>query len=95
MVSKSNPVHRRQVSDAVDLVSALDTAAIEHLRVNDRRTVVIYQDAILILVATEGRTTAARTFTVELWDLPAHSSNSDPNRLLTSFLDDVLATVDD
>jgi hypothetical protein len=78
----------------VDLRAALDAAAIEYLDVDEHRTVVIYQQAILMVIATDGQASAARSFDVELWEEPAHDPNRDPEALLTSFLDDMLATTD-
>jgi hypothetical protein len=55
---------------------------------------VIYQQAILMVIATEGKASAARSFDVEQWEEPAHNPDRDPEDLLAAFLDDLLATTD-
>ena len=94
MTGEDEPVKHCTLSDPVDLCAALDAAAIEYLDVDEHRTVVIYQQAILMVIATEGKASAARSFDVELWEEPAHDPDRDPEALLTAFLDDLVATTD-
>jgi hypothetical protein len=94
MTDGNERIRRRRLSERADLTAALDAAAIEHIEVNEQRTVVIYRNAILRLLVTEGQLTAARTFAIELWERP-DDSDGDPTRLLTSFVDDVLAVLDE
>jgi len=62
--------------------------------VDDQRTIVIYQHAILMVIASEGQTTETREFTVELWEGPPDSLPHDPDDLVTAFLNELLATTD-
>jgi len=94
MTGEDEPVEHCTLSDPVDLRAALDAAAIEYLDVDEHRTVVIYQQAILMVIATDGQASAARSFDVELWEEPVHDPDRDPEDLFTAFLDDLLATTD-
>ncbi|WP_240471193.1 hypothetical protein [Halorubrum tropicale] len=77
-----------------DIPTALEAAAIEYLDVDDQRTIVIYQHAILMVIASEGQATETREFTVELWEEPPDGFPRDPDDLVTAFLDELLATTD-
>jgi len=88
------PVQYCTLDEPVDIPAALEAAAIEYLDVDDQRTIVIYQQAILMVIASEGRATAAREFAVELWEEPPDGLPRDPNDLVTAFLDELLATTD-
>lgn len=90
MTGEDEPTQHYELAEHADLVTALDAAAIEHLEVDDHRTIVIYQSAILMVIATEGQATAARAFDVELWKAPVHDSDCDPDTLLTAFIDELL-----
>lgn len=94
MTGEDEPVQRCSLAELTDLITALDAAAIEHLAVDEHRTIVIYQSAILMVNATEGRATAAREFAIELWNSPAHDPDRDPDELLSAFIDELLATTD-
>lgn len=94
MVDEEEPVQHCTLDTAVDLPNALEAAAIEYLDVDDHRTIVIYQSAILMVTATEGQVSAARAFDVALWEPPADDSDRDPADLLTAFIDEVVATTD-
>lgn len=91
MTGEDEPTQHCQLTKQVDLITALDAAAIEHLDIDEHRTVVIYQSAILMLIVTEGQATAAREFDVELWKSPVHDPDRDPDDLLTAFIDELLA----
>lgn len=88
------PVQHCTVDARVDLERALAAAGIEYLDVDEHRTIVIYQRAILIVIATEGQTTTARAFDVELWEPPADEATRNPDDLLTAFIDELLATTE-
>ena len=62
--------------------------------VDDQRTIVIYQHAIPMVIASEGQTTETREFTVKLWEGPPDSLPHDPDDLVTAFLNELLATTD-
>ncbi|MFC7157765.1 hypothetical protein ACFQPA_20280 [Halomarina halobia] len=85
------PVQHCEVATPIDLEGALSRAGIEHLEVDEQRTVVIYQTAILMLIVTEGEPTATQRFDVELWKEPADAPDHDPEDLLSTFLDELLA----
>lgn len=92
MTGAEEPVQQCTLAEPVDLRAALETAAIEHLGVDEYRTIVIYQQTILMVIATEGEATAAREFDVELWkDSPDHPDR-DSEELLTAFIDELVAT---
>jgi len=82
------------VDGPIDLRAALDAAAIEYLGVDDHRTIVIYQSAILMVIATEGESTAARSFDVEFWKAPSNSPDDDPNALFTTFIEELMTAID-
>lgn len=92
MTGEDEPVQHCQLSEPVDLRTALAAAAIEHLDVDETRTIVIYQSAILMVSVPEGRATAARAFDVELWEEPAHDPDRDPDDFLSAFIDELLTT---
>ena len=94
MTGEDEPAEHCTLSDPVDLRASLDAAAIEYLDVDEYRTVVIYQEAILMVIATDSQASAARSFDVELWAEPVHDPDRDPGNLLRAFLDDLLATTD-
>lgn len=88
------PVQHCTLDEPVDLERALAAAGIEHLDADEHRTIVIYQRAILIVIVTEGQTTAARAFDVQLWEPPADEATRNPADLLTAFIDELLATTE-
>lgn len=94
MTDEEEPVQHCTLDTAVDLPNALEAAAIEYLDVDDHRTIVIYQSAILMVTATDGQATAARAFDVALWEPPADGSARDTVDLLTAFIDELVATTD-
>ncbi|MFW5950248.1 MAG: hypothetical protein ACOCR6_02735 [archaeon] len=94
MTDEDEPVHHCTMDEPVDIPAALEAAAIEYLDVDDQRTIVIYQHAILMVIASEGRATETREFTVELWEEPPDGLPRDSDDLVTTFLDKLLATSD-
>ena len=94
MTDEEDPVQHCTLDTAVDIPKALEAAAIEYLNVDDHRTIVIYQSAILMVTATEGHATAARAFDAALWEPPADGVDRDPVDRLTAFIDRLVATTD-
>jgi len=47
-----------------------------------------------MVMATEGQASATQAFDVELWEPPVEDTDRDPADLLTTFIDNVLATTD-
>jgi hypothetical protein len=94
MGDKEEPVQHCLLDVPVDILNALEAAAIEYLDVDDQRTIVIYQSAILMVTATDGHASAAQAFDVALWEPPVGDFDRDPADLLTAFLDELLATTD-
>jgi hypothetical protein len=94
MTDEDEPVQYCTLDEPVDIPAALEAAAIEYLDVDDQRTIVIYQHAILMVIASTGRVTETREFTVELWEEPPDGLPRDPDDLVTAFLDELLATTD-
>jgi len=90
MTSEDEPVQRYTVNEPADLRAALDNTAIEYLDVDDKKTIVIYRSAVLVLTATDGHATNATAFTVELWEPPADNFEYEPDDLLTSFFDKLI-----
>jgi len=92
MTDKEEPVQHCTLDTAVDIPKALEAAVIEYLDIDDNRTIVIYQSAILMVTATEGQASAARAFDVTLWEPPAEDVGRDPVDLLIAFIDELVAT---
>ncbi|MFC7157635.1 hypothetical protein ACFQPA_19595 [Halomarina halobia] len=94
MTGDEEPTQHCDVSAPIDLEGVLSRAGIEHLEVDEQRTVVIYQTAILMLIVIEGEATATQRFDVELWKEPADVPDRDPADLFSTFLDDLLTAAD-
>ncbi|QIO24214.1 hypothetical protein [Haloarcula sp. JP-L23] len=92
MTGEDEPVQHYTLAESVDLLEVLTAAEIEHLDVDEHRTIVIYQQAILMVIATEGQATAAREVDVELWKEPPTEPDRDPESLFTAFIDELLTT---
>ncbi|WP_114579167.1 hypothetical protein [Saliphagus sp. LR7] len=86
--------HHYSLDEPLNLRAALESAAIEFLDVDEDRTVVIYQQAILMVTATEGSATTAQAIDVELWEPPAGGSADDHETILAGFVEELLAAVD-
>lgn len=87
-MADDDPVVHCELADSVDLRAGLEAAYIEHLEVDADRTIVIYQSAILMVVATDGDATAAHAFDVELWEPPIHTHDLGPDEVLAEFVED-------
>jgi hypothetical protein len=87
-------VRQYELASAIDLREALAAAAIDFLDVDNERTIVIYQSAIIMLTATDGTATAARAFDAELWEPPAEEVGHEPAELLTTLVDELLTMTD-
>ncbi|WP_257301148.1 hypothetical protein [Haloarchaeobius sp. FL176] len=91
MTGDDTPVEHYVLAEPMDLRTALAAAGIEHLEVDDQRTIVIYQQAILMVIATEGSATAAQEFNVEFWKEPPNDPERNPESLFAAFIDELLA----
>lgn len=94
MTGEDEPVQHCTLAEPADLRTALEMAAIEFLDVDDHRTIVIYQQAILMVVATDGEATAAQAFDVEFWKEPPNAPTNDPDEFLSAFIDELVATTE-
>jgi hypothetical protein len=90
MTSEDESVQHRTLHEPADLRAALDETGIEYLDVDAHKTIVIYQGAVLVVIATDGRATEATAFTVELWEPPADGIEREADELLTAFVDRVV-----
>ena len=93
-MSEDEPVRHCTVDGPTNLRAALDAAAIEYLDVDDHRTIVIYQSAILMVIATEGKATAAQSFDIEFWKAPPNSPDHDPDVLFAAFIEELMTIID-
>lgn len=94
MSEDGKPVRQCDLPEPADLHTAFDEAGIEHLDVDDERTVVIYLSAVLEVIVDEGQLTDATAFTVELWEPPADDTTQDGADLLATFVDELRAVID-
>jgi hypothetical protein len=94
MTGDETPVEHYALGEPIDLRSALAAAGIDYLALDDQRTIVIYQQAILMLIATEGSATTAQAFDVEFWKEPPTDPDRDPDSLFATFIDELLATTE-
>jgi hypothetical protein len=94
MTGEDEPVQHCTLAEPADLRTALEMAAIEYLDVDDHRTIVIYQQAILMVVATEGEATASQAFDVEFWKEPPGAPANDPDEFLIAFIDELVAATE-
>ena len=94
MTDDNEAVYHHSLDEPLDLRTVLESAAIEFLDVDEDRTVVIYQQAILMITATEGSATTAQAIDVELWEPPAAGSADDHETILAGFVEELLAVPD-
>jgi hypothetical protein len=94
MADDDEPVQHCRLDTGVNIPNALEAAGMEYLDVDDTRTIVIYQSAILMVTATEGRASAAQAFDVEFWEEPPDDPSPNPGALVTAFIDELLETAD-
>ncbi|WP_135305507.1 hypothetical protein [Haloarcula amylovorans] len=88
------PVRHCTLPEPTNLREILERAGIEHLDVDEERTVVIYQQAILKVIATDGQITATQEIDVELWEAAPRSTAPDPDSVLTAFTDELVDATD-
>lgn len=94
MTGDDTPVEHYALAESVDLRTALAGAGIEYLDVDEQRTIVIYQQAILMVIATEGPATTAQEFDVEFWKEPPTDPDRDPDSLFAAFIDELVAATE-
>lgn len=94
MGGEDEPVQHCTLGESVDLLEALAAAEIEHLDVDELRTIVIYRQSILMVIATAGQATAAREFDVEFWKESPDDPDQDPEEILAAFIDELVAITD-
>jgi len=88
------PGQQCTLTEPANLPIVLERVAIEFLDVDDHRTIVIYQQAILRVIATEGKATAARAFDIECWKEPPTESTCDSDEFLTASIEELTRTTD-
>ena len=93
-MNEDEPVRHCTVDGPANLRAALDAAAIEYLDVDDHRTIIIYQSAILMVIVTEGEATAAQSFDIEFWKAPSDSPDHDPDVLFAAFIEKLMTIID-
>lgn len=91
MSTEDRPSQHCQLTTQADLSRVFEALEIEHLPFETDRTYVIYSQAVLKLIVTDGQLTAARAFEAECWDAPAAGADA----VLTSFRDEIVAATDD
>lgn len=94
MTGDDTPVEHYRLADPADLRTALATAGIEYLDVDEQRTIVIYQQAILMVIATEGSATTAQAFDVEFWKEPPTDPDREPDSLFATFIDELVTATE-
>jgi hypothetical protein len=94
MPTDEQPSQRCELHEVADLLAALNQPLIEHLPVDEHRTFVIYDDAVLELRATEGTLAAIRAFTVECVDVAHSVSDPDPDGVITALCETVVTATD-
>jgi hypothetical protein len=94
MTAEDEPVHHCTLLESVNLLEALAAAEIEHLDVDEHRTIVIYRQSILMVIATAGQATAAREFDVEFWEKSPDDPDQDPEEILAAFIDELVMITD-
>ncbi|WP_248905010.1 hypothetical protein [Halocatena marina] len=85
---------RCELHAAADLLATLDERLIEHLTVDDSRTFVLYNEAILDLTVSDGDLCAARSFTIGLQGFAQRVSDPDPESVITALCRDLTASID-
>lgn len=85
MPSSSRPTKHCDLVEQTDLSAVFDAIEIEHLPFKDDRTYVIYGQAVLKLIVTDGELSEARAFDIECWDAPSDG----PIPVMAAFIDEV------
>jgi hypothetical protein len=86
MSTEDRPSEHCSLDTQVDLSRVFDRLGIEQLPYEADRAYVIYEQAILKVIVSDGQLTAAAAFETECWDTP----NVSPDAVLTSFLETVV-----
>ncbi|MBX0298245.1 hypothetical protein [Haloarcula nitratireducens] len=94
MTADETTVHHGTLPKPTNLRDTLERAGIEYLDVDEERIVVIYQQAILMVTATDGQVTATQELDVELWEAAPGTVEQEPETLLTAFCDELVAATD-
>lgn len=94
MLGEDPPSRHCMLTEQVDLCTALDAAAIEHLVVNTEQTFVIYGEAVLKLIVTTGTLSEARAFTVECREFSRRVSDPNPEAVLSTLCDELVDITD-
>jgi hypothetical protein len=94
MADEEKPVQHCTVAESVDLLEALAAAEIEHLDIDEHRTIVIYRKSILMVIATAGEATATREFDVEFWKESPDDPDQESDEVLTAFVDELVTVAD-
>lgn len=79
---------------AADLLATLDTRGLDHLNVDDHRTVVCSREAVLDCRVTDGTLTAARAFTVASQGIAHWVREPDPAAVHAAFYRELVAAID-
>lgn len=87
METEDRPSKHCSLDTQVDLSRVLDRRGIEHLPFDADRTYVIFKQAVLKVVVTDGNLMEAASFDTECWDAQA----GHPDTVLASFCDTVVA----
>lgn len=94
MPSDEPVVTQWEVDGALDLLAAFDAQLLDHLVVDDARTIVLYRDAILDVSVGEGDLSTARAVTVTLQGFSRRVRDPEPDAVLAAFCEEVVATTD-
>jgi hypothetical protein len=80
---------------AVDLLTAFEHSAIEHLEVSPERTIVIYSRIIFNLEVLDGQLGSAQTISVEVFDsAPNFDADTDSTSLIERLVEELATTID-
>ena len=94
MTGDDTPVKHYRLAEPMDLRTALAAAGIEYLDVDEQRTIVIYQQAVLMVIAIEGSATTAQAFDVEFWKEPPTDPDRKPDSVFATFIDELVAATE-
>ncbi|WP_226021938.1 hypothetical protein [Halomicrobium salinisoli] len=88
------PTQRYALSEQVDLSAGFEAAGIEYLEVNERRTVIIYRNSVIMLNTVDGTITAADEYKLELWEPSPDSRREEYDDVLDALTAELLTVVD-
>lgn len=84
---------RYQFSSAVDVLTGFEHFGIEHLKVSNKRTIVIYQRTIFNFDVLTGQLDTAQTVKVEVFDVsPDLDAETDPVSLIEQLIGELTTT---